>query len=208
LIGLSSIYCNYFKVVINKKFINNPLIKVNMIPNEEFSSIFEKVPNIFNRVTFNRYMVGRDGYLLTHQVAFEFRQYKEETIYHLDHKPKVLEEWMESWLPLVPTHDYRSVPLCHPTEWKTIARYFHTRFRLLTIDASKVENLVRKFHPALEYGEYFGRVPLNAILSDEEYSWKPTDNGLDIPHSAEYFFKGELIYTKGYEPFKIKGIVE
>ena len=63
-------------------------------------------------------------------------------------------------------------------------------------------DIVQKEHPALVHGEYFGRVPLSAIVSDKEYSWGESDNGLAIPKKAIDFLEKFkiLVNTKGYRP--------
>ena len=123
---------------------------------------------------------------------------------------KVIPEDMKFWFLEGSSHRYRMVPLVHPEEWETIARYFHSRFRLLTIDSTKVEALTLEEHPALVHGEYRGRVPLSAIISDVQYSWKKSSRELCLPQKAIDFLSqnsksdgGSLRHTLGYEPVQI-----
>lgn len=163
---------------------------------------FNRLPETLCRVTFNGYMVDERGYLLTHRARWEYRQYKEDDVYPLNHKPEVLKREMRVWLPIVPTHDITHVPLVHPCEWETIARWFHNRFRLITIDSSKIEDLEQIEHPAFVHGEYFGRVPQTAIISDEEYTWRESSYSLALPPIGEKFLilKGLFSFTKGFRP--------
>jgi hypothetical protein len=71
-----------------------------------------------------------------------------------------------------------SVPLVHPNEWQTIAKFFNWNrdnspargMRLVRIKAEQIEGLVCRSHDRLGHGEYFGRVPKKAILEVIEYN--------------------------------------
>ena len=127
------------------------------------------------RVTTNGYFIDEDGFLLTHQTRFEYAQYKDREP-PKNPGPVVLTKDMRPLLPLVPSHDNRMLPLVHPDEWETAARFMFARFwlrpvRLLTVDKTRIRDLINTPHPALFYGEFFGKVHKEAVVSDEEYRW-------------------------------------
>ncbi|MCK4588851.1 MAG: hypothetical protein KAT77_00275 [Nanoarchaeota archaeon] len=166
-------------------------------------------PETLCRVTFNSYFVDEQGYLLSHEINEEIKIYTPQ--YSIKHEICVLDGVKKMWLPGGQMREeYRVLPLVHPDEWETIARYFAHRFRLLTIDASKVEDLTHELllqgdglcHEALVHGEYFGKVPLTAIVKDEEYSWEKSDKPLNLSEDALDFLrkKGKLELTEEFHP--------
>lgn len=168
-------------------------------------------PETLCRVTFNSYFADADKYLLAHAVSEDLLWGPK--FYSLKHEVCILDGVKKLWLPFGQMREeYRMVPLVHPDEWETIARYFAHRFRLLTIDASKIEDLTHEsllheglFHPALAHGEYFGKVPLDAIIKDEEYTWKKSKKNIRLSEEACEFLKekNKLHLTEGFHPVLI-----
>ncbi len=149
-----------------------------MYSDEANPDVFTDI-KVFNRITFNSYDVSSDGYLLSHQSRREWRQdpQKQNPAFHKSHK---FSKELETKIFGHSLNYHKNVPLVHPDEWETIARYFQQQFRLLTIEKSAVENLSHTFHPALKHLEYFAKVPVDAIAKEEAYSWVKTAAPVDL----------------------------
>ncbi len=117
--------------------------------------------------------VDKDGYLISQDAVIEGGGIRPEHPYGCNWEARVL-------------------PLVHPVEWELIARTvafgnpvysFRGRpliegqekgnqFHLLTIDARQVTQRCHFDHPgSLRYGEYFGEVPVNAVVHHEIFGW-------------------------------------
>ncbi|HLC90391.1 MAG TPA: hypothetical protein VJI15_01355 [Candidatus Nanoarchaeia archaeon] len=92
-------------------------------------------------------------------------------------------------------YDPRSVPLCHPGEWETMARWLYVdmghSFTLLTVDSSKIVILSRKEHQLLRHGEFFALVHEDAIQKSSRYVWssgKTIERLTHIPPEVRMFY--------------------
>mgnify|MGYP001606982669 CR=1 FL=1 len=103
-------------------------------------------------------------------------------------------------------YDPRSLPLIHPTEWETIARMFafsrfklfNMNFKLLEIDASRIEITAHRIHPSLKHGEYFAKVQESAIISNKEYSWIKINPSFLATWPE--FFQSHITRSKEFSP--------
>jgi len=161
------------------------------------------IPATFFRATSNCYMTDEQGFLVSHLAKREY----EETFSLKDpenHRENILYDWMKMWLAPWREHDYSEVHLAHPDDWMSFALFMFPDFRLLTIDASQVEITNVSTHSMFTHNEYRGKVPKQAILSDEAYRWEKSDTPLDLPDCAIEGLKEKNLGDRVmYHPVKV-----
>ena len=105
-----------------------------------------------------------------------------------------------------------SVPLVYPTEWEFIARLYaffgdplyNNGFTLLKIDTKKLEwkGWHEPPHFMLEHGEFFGVVPLKAIIDEVVYDWTRTRKNPNVT-KKQFRLNSRLYKTIGWRPYPI-----
>ncbi len=104
----------------------------------------------------------------------------------------------------------RTVPLAHPNDWETMARYLfqstRDHFGVLTIDSTKCPEPEREPHPLLVLGEFFTEVHQNTITGMGIYYWDEDPSQKRLPHISpvdRMGFEGVLKQSYGHVPRRV-----
>jgi hypothetical protein len=166
-----------------------------------------EIPEKLARISYNNYEFNEFGFLMTHLAREEYvaafgNLIDRERLKPI-HKPRQFESWKRDWI-YPPSHDFTSVPMVDPLNWEMIARFLGRRYplRILMLNSSKVQNISLEDHPALSMGEFYGRVPIEAIISDNPIEWVKDDREIIMSYESMRFFadKNGFRETLGYAP--------